>query len=404
MTWSDRGCCSKGATKATLRDRPGRSGGATPLLNRGSVLLFEEILSPTTGLGRDADPARRCAVRFIDATPSIDPLTNTQVLEAEWSDEDALPFPLCLSAVVTNGGGQQTLVEPTIARGNVVLVDHGATIRNEPLVPSVVPATGDYRPALAHSRLTFQGPFSTASAAAAMQYDVQQARPVISLNGDGGPWCSQSDLLGSDAFSRDFVVEMQSDGTAHLRFGDGIAGRKPAPGASFTASYRRGSGTRGNVGAGAIARIVWTGSGINAVPNPIAAAGGRDPGAAGAGQAVCSASLPYQERAVTEADYAAMAERNDEVQHAAATFRWTGSWHTAFVTVDRKAGRAVDAPFAATIRQYLERYRMAGYDVEVTSPVFVPLDLVLSVCVKSGLFPERCEAVVAGGVQQSRSS
>ena len=31
--------------------------------------------------------------------PSIDPLTNMPVIEIEWSDEDALPFPLCVSAL-----------------------------------------------------------------------------------------------------------------------------------------------------------------------------------------------------------------------------------------------------------------------------------------------------------------
>ena len=50
-----------------------------------------------------------------------------------------------------------------------------------------------------------------------------------------------------------------------------------------------------------------------------------------------------QERAVTAADYAAAAERRADVQRAAATFRWTGSWHTVFVTADRVGGAALIA-------------------------------------------------------------
>ena len=43
---------------------------------------------------------------------------------------------------------------------------------------------------------------------------------------------------------------------------------------------------------------------------------------------------------MTAADYAEVAERHGAVQRAAATFRWTGSWHTVFVTADRVGGGA----------------------------------------------------------------
>src|SRR5262249_43073036 len=92
------------------------------------------------------------------------------------------------------------------------------------------------------------------------------------------------------------------------------------------------------------------------------------------------------ERAVTEADYAAVAERHPEVQKAAATRRWTGSWYTMFVTVDRRRGLPVDAAFEASLRDYLERFRLAGYDVEIEGPVFVPLELAMTVCVAPGYF------------------
>ena len=396
-TWSERDCClPKGATKATLLGPP-------VLVNMGAILVFEEILSPTTGLGRDADAARRCAVRVSQRPrPFIDPLTDAPVIEIEWSDEDALPFPLCVSAVVTGSDGQQTLFEPTVARGNVVLVDHGATIRDEPLVPPDVPAIGSYRPTLAHKDLTFQGLVSKASATAAMEYDVHDARPVISLTGDGGSWSPESDLLSSEAFSRSFVVEIQSDREAHLRFGDGISGRKPAAGATFTASYRRGSGTRGNVGAEAIARIEFAGDGITRVRNPIAATGGRDPEALEQVRQFAPRAFRSQERAVTEADYAAIAERNTDVQHAAATFRWTGSWYTAFVTVDRKAGRPVGANFTTTISGLPGALSDGGIRRGGQQPrVRAARPHAVGLC-EAGLFPERREAIVATGVQQSR--
>ncbi len=88
-----------------------------------------------------------------------------------------------------------------------------------------------------------------------------------------------------------------------------------------------------------------------------------------------------QKRAVTEEDYETMAEQHEEVQKAAAMFRWTGSWYTVFITIDRKGGRQVDKKFKATIRRHLGQYRLAGYDLEINSPLFVPLDIIVTVCV-----------------------
>jgi putative intracellular protease/amidase len=55
-----------------------------------------------------------------------------------------------------------------------------------------------------------------------------------------------------------------------------------------------------------------------------------------------------------------------------------------FVMVDRKGGRPVDEAFRAEIAAFLERFRLAGHDVVVEAPLFVPLDVALSVCVSPG--------------------
>ncbi len=40
-------------------------------------------------------------------------------------------------------------------------------------------------------------------------------------------WFPSRDLLSSDKFAKEFVVEIDNDGTAYLRFGDGKNGQKP---------------------------------------------------------------------------------------------------------------------------------------------------------------------------------
>jgi hypothetical protein len=199
-------------------------------------------------------------------------------------------------------------------------------------------------------------------------------------------WEPRPDLLASGQSAREFAVESEYDGTAYLRFGDGEHGRRPAVGTAFEATYRTGNGVAGNVGRGGLAHLVTGVEGITAVVNPLSAAGGVDPESGDEVRRDAPVAFTVQERAVTERDYAEVAERNGAVDRAAATFRWTGSWHTVFVTADRFGAAAVDAPFEQALRGWIERYRMAGYDLEVDGPLFVPLEIGLHVCVLPGHF------------------
>jgi hypothetical protein len=94
---------------------------------------------------------------------------------------------------------------------------------------------------------------------------------------------------------------------------------------------------------------------------------------------------------VTPADYAEVTERYAGVQRAAVTLRWTGSWHTVFITVDPDAGTD-----AASLKQqlppFIDVYRMAGHDMEFNDPHYVSLEIGLHVCVKPDYFRGDVEA------------
>jgi predicted phage baseplate assembly protein len=93
-----------------------------------------------------------------------------------------------------------------------------------------------------------------------------------------------------------------------------------------------------------------------------------------------------KERAVTTDDYAEVIQRHPQVQKAAATRRWTGSWYTMFISVDFKGGLALTPQMEDKLRDFLEKFRLAGHDVEIDEPQFVPLDIIMTVCVKEGYF------------------
>jgi len=247
-TWGDCECClAPGATSATLRDNwepppnpdsgqppddPAQTGTSTPVLAAkgkgskraaaraavakeavveklrtlrnlkvGDILIFEEVLGPKTGKPTDADPAHRQAVRLTKVTPGIDPLygqpDGTPIVEIEWASEDALKFPLCISSQEPppDCGCMENV---SVARGNVILVDHGAgsgetlgivpTDSTDPRCPKccepaeITVSSGLFRPTLTHTPLTFSVPLPVpCSAAELIRQDPRQALPWISL-------------------------------------------------------------------------------------------------------------------------------------------------------------------------------------------------------------------------------
>lgn len=388
-TWGDTSCClPAGATGVTLDITAAAAG-----LVAGDLLAFEEIIGPESGIEADADPAHRQVVR-LDRTPVEveDRLTGRRVLEVSWFAADALAWPLCLWNAPSSGGAT---VQASIARANVVLADHGRTRQataNEPLLsPATVPERGRYRPVIADTELTFRVPYDAGGArhrpaADALAADPGRAMPALELRGDDDRWLPERDLVATDRFDPRLVVEMEADRRAFIRFGDDVRGRRPAPGATFSATYRIGNGLGGNIGADAIGRLVLP-AGINPddvrrVWNPLAAIGGSEPEALEDVRLHAGQAFRTQERAVTDADYAAVSNRHPEVQRSAATRRWTGSWHTVFVTTDRRRGAILDVDFESDIRRFLEPYRLAGHDLEVDAPRFVPLDVALTVCAR----------------------
>jgi hypothetical protein len=376
----DSACLPAGATQATLVGTAARLA-----LTAGDVLIFEEVRDPDSGREEDADPAHRHVVRLAaDPVARRDtvPATAVDLLEVSWRTDDALPFAMRLR---TDRGE-----EASRARGNVVLADHGGTtltglgaVQREAI--GSARAGRVFRPQLARRPVTQSQPYDDRAArrlpaTAATRVEPHRAVPAVALFAEGERWEPVRELLNSDRFAADFVLETEEDGSARVRFGDSVLGRAPTPGAEFEATYRVGTGRAGNVGAGVLTRIV-TNLAVSLVSNPLPATGGIDPEPLEHARLYAPQAFRTQKRAVTEADYAAFAERHPEVQKAGATRRWTGSWNTVFITVDRVGGREIDDAFEDELRAFLDPFRLAGHDIEIDGPAYVPLQLSLSVCV-----------------------
>lgn len=420
-------------------------------LQPGDVLLLEETRQGHEDHGPAPDPAHRHLVRLTEVKPGSDPLTGELVLEVAWALEDALPFPLCLSNVNADGDGVVG-----VARGNVVLADHGdwtaqgARVRDEHLP---LPMAGaKFRPTLEAAFLTFFRPLTPPlPAARQLVSDPRAAVPKLTLvsipmlddetplftfadledpaplaaridagqdrasravsdrlavarraskdssrdpSGDLNQqlrallrtWSPQPDLLSSNGDDLHFVVEMDNDGFAHLRFGDGKNGRAPEVGEQFVATYRVGIGTNGNVGAETITHVVTTRSDLVLKPrNPLAATGGIDPELIAHVKLVAPAACKNEiVRAVKADDYARLAERNPRVERAACELQWAGTRYEAHVAIDPAGTEALDPALLRQIQADLYRYRRIGHDVVVVPPTYVPIDIAMTVTVSEG--------------------
>jgi hypothetical protein len=483
-TWGDELCClPRGSTRATLVyplspvpvPAPTSTPGASPPtasasqpipgLKKGDLLIFEEVLGPQTGNPADADPAHRHALRLTAAEPSVDPLDGTPLLEIAWDACDALPFDLCLS-VRTPAPDCTWLHDISVARGNVLLVDHGEHVRGQCTCDAICTPTGedgDYpgltatlaalpdacqrchdltedcwlvpgtvergccrcegavqdvtRPpadtshALPGGPLTFAEPLpANAPVCKLLARDPRAALPQVTVYGGAlgdvlvsatpdarWRWQSRCDLLESGPDDRHFVVEIDDDGIAQLRFGDGVLGRQPQAGEFFRAAPRIGNGLSGNVGRDS---IVWLAlksgppPGAGLVPrNPLPAAGGTAPESIAEAKLYAPGAFRAQPlRAIVADDYAMFATRTPQLQGAACALEWTGSWYEAHVVADPLGREVLPRTLATRIAADLEHYRRIGHDVAVSGACYVPLLIALHVCVLPDFLVAHVEA------------
>lgn len=463
-TWGDGDCCiPAGATEATLADEwvqeeTTPTGGGVILLTHdavshdavshegashegrrrrlenlqaGDVLIIEEVLGPSTGNPADADPSHRHAVRLIEVRRDVDRLypegreesPGTPIVHIRWRAEDKLPFAVCVS---TTGPAPECapLNDVSVVRGNVILVDHGVTVSEDlPPVPQIDPAPvcdpcddvepperpERFDPVLEKTPLTFKRKLDTSGSAARMtEHDSRDSEPSLELfsRDTAVSWIPRPDLLDSSAGDRHFVVEIDDEARAHLRFSADFDAR-PEGGTRLRAEYRIGNGRAGNVGAETISVViaeeVALGGSALVVRNPLAAVGGTNAETvAEAKQFAPSAFRVRRERAVIANDYAELLARDfaGDVQGAASALRWNGSWFEAQTGIDARGQEQAASALVRRARGRLHRYRRIGHDLSVESARLVPLIIAMDVCVS----PHHLRANVVAELRDKFSS
>lgn len=447
--WGNGECClPRGATGAYLYAvQTGTQQAVLPQLSPGDFLVLEEVLGSTTGLPADANPAHRQVVQLVKVQATTDPVFRDQLLngrlqpltcltqhalplaQVTWRMNDALTFPLCLTTEHPDTGLLENI---SLARGNVIPCDHGRTHNEAIPLPAILPgaASGVFECRLPRGPLTFQSPAVSNGPSAFLNRDRLDLRgsprsvaPAVELQLTFPPaeietWTPAPDLLGDHPFDRHFVVDMDSDGRAVLRFGDGEYGRQPVGALQASARYRTGNGRSGNLGGGALVHVVIpavapTWPVVNTLRQPLPARDGVDAETIEEVRQFAPAAFQAEQfRAVTEADYEAAARKLPSVAVAKCTFRWTGSWQTVFVAIHPSnptdlitfpggRTRLTDTLHQSVCHQ-LTRYKLAGYDLEIRTAQYVPLEIALQICVGRGHFRGDVLEAVARALSNQR--
>ncbi len=407
-TWGDHLCCLSRET-STLFLYADQSGTAVrPQFEVGELLLIEEIRSPVTGLGGDADPEHRQVMVIANIKDTWDDAFTSDVTGGSLKPrsnpgDPRLPlqridfapaskphFAICVSAETVDN---LPIAPVTIVRGNIGICNHGRSVLRSTQTGTLQwPDMGAGRWPVPELMLP-DGPITRSAEAVAIS---------LEMTFPGEPaetWEPEPHLLDSLPYDQSFVAELDNAGVTTLRFGDDQYGRRPFDATEVEARYRIGGGTVGNLGWGRLQHVVNGGGfpAITRVWQPLPATGGAEPETIEqVRQLAPEAFRAVQFRAVTEADWMEVALRNPAIAAAKASFHWTGSWHTVFIAINPKdpsqllhlpgGGTALKPDFIAALKAYFTRFKLAGYDINVQAAIFVPLEIEIQLCVDDGHF------------------
>ena len=220
------------------------------------------------------------------------------------------------------GGGtavSPALVPPLRLLLDLVDVTRGTTVTGE-ILGSGDASTGGQAFALAKSPLTYLA-----------AGDGQASTLTVSVSGIA--WTEASTLFMQPPGARVFVTRQLPDGSTQVRFGDGVNGaRLPTGTGNVVASYRYGSGAA-SPPSGTLTSVARPQPGIAGVRNPVPVAGGADPDLPSALRRNGPASTLTLGRAVSAADYEAVAVRTPGVDRASAVWAFNPAEQRPVITV-----------------------------------------------------------------------
>ncbi len=400
-TWSDSmPALEAGATTADLKlTAAGQAATVTVtnLINNGTIkqLLIQEWLNPSTGRAAGRNPQKRQLLTLIpNATSQQDPLTGDDwFVRVSWRERDKLKFNYCFTVQCPTG----KVEDVSLFHGNLVPVFHGRARQATFKEPGAVLAPANefhferdawgaicYLPAepLAYEETQPGGEQPTKST---LQVTVQ-------TSAGSDPWLEVISLIHSTDSDGHFMVETDEKARCLIRFGNGVNGKELPENAQVQCKYQVGFGLDGNVGADTLTNFDPTLSPLLTGAtcwNPFDLTNGRAPEPPELIIRRVPEAYRYRQlRAITLQDYVNRAHELPAVPRAAAAYAWTGSWRTVRIAIDPAGPAVFDDSLREQLEAHLNTVRLIGEDLELRPPIFVPVEIHVSLCVAPDYWPQ----------------
>ncbi|NOJ91457.1 hypothetical protein HMI51_00645 [Corallococcus coralloides] len=294
--------------------------------------------------------------------------------------------PPLLTRVQGTGEGFVALVDPLppgstvdnlVLHANVVLVGHGERKPEEVLGSGDATQTGQAF-VLRERGLSFVADSTRASGVRA-DLEVQVA---------GRRWQAVESLRESGPTDPHYTVRLVRDGELAVVFGDGRNGRRLPTGANnVRVGFRAGSGLRGNLPPGSLAKPSRPHALVEAVEQPLPASGGNDMEDVEALRRTAPATVLTLERAVSTEDFASLAMGHSSVWQARALLkRNPGSRmeRVEVVVVPSDGGEL--GPLKESLADFLRAHALPGVEVSLSRYLSEPVTLDVEVEVDTRAF------------------
>ena len=265
---------------------------------------------------------------------------------------------------------------------NVAPANHGETVTE-------ILGDGDARLTdqafvLKQSPLTYVSADTPSGAAAALEVRVNDLR-----------WNETASLYQADSAARVYKIQNRDDGSAVIRFGDGIeGGRLPSGKTNVRASYRKYIGTSANLDQGTLTTLLQKPLGVTGVTNPEPSSGGADPEVIDDARQNAPLTVLTLDRAVSVLDYQHYARAFSGVAKAHALWIASGPSRGIYITLAGIDGAQIPAT-GSTYTNLMNSLRRYGDPLLPLSLVnYTPVSFVLAMAVKVNEDAER-DAVLA---------
>lgn len=271
-----------------------------------SVTQRRSMIEHCKGIGYSLSPNTSASVGLTIVTNAAGVVTALSQVSVDTSDGSTPETFELESDFVSTGAGTYT--------GLIAL--HGTTIQNESIGTSDGKANQEVT--LAQSPLT-----SDPSGTPSIEVWVDEGTPE--------QWSLVSNFLNSEASDKVYRIEIDENDVVSVIFPNGVRGKIPNAGATYTATYRIGGGTSGNqVGADRLTKLSGSYSFVDSVTNPAKPSGGLAKESIEEAKVNAPESLVAMDRGVRHGDYAYLAKQVPGVSKAFA-HRGTGAYEEVVV-------------------------------------------------------------------------